>query len=238
MAIIIFQHSAANRPGRIGTALQEGAHRLDVRRLDLGDPVPCDFDNVSGVVSLGGPQDVGDDIGWMREETAFLKEAHERKLPVFGVCLGAQMIADALGGEVTRMAAAEVGFFDLKLTGAGHVDTVYSGVAWEHKVFCHHAYEVRTLPAGAALLASTEACKAQAFRVGMRTYAFQYHVEADEVIALGINRDAVDSPVHDVELRLQLKDWYQSFARMSDRVCENFASHVAPAAKAVGASGG
>ncbi len=238
MTIIIFQHSEANRPGRIGTALLEGAHRLDVRRLDLGDPVPRDFDNVSGVVSLGGPQDVGDDLDWMREETAFLKEAHERMLPVIGVCLGAQMVGDALGAEVTRMPKPEVGFFDLTLSGAGHVDTVFSGVAWEHKVFCHHAYEVSTLPTGASVLASTEACKVQAYRVGMRTYAFQYHVEADEAIARAINRDAAGSPMSDGELRGQLAEWYQPFARLGNRVCENFVSHVAPAAKAVGASGG
>ena len=238
MAIIVFQHSESNRAGRLGAVLRDHAHTLDVRRLDLGDPVPTDFDNVSGVVSLGGPQDVGDGSPWMDDETAFLKAAHERQLPIVGVCLGAQLIAHALGGEVTEMSSHEVGFLDVTLTSAAHVDTVFSGVAWKNCTFCHHAHEVATLPPGATLLASSEACKVQAFKAGMRTYAFQYHFEADWDLAIAINEQGGEPPVEPVELRHQMDTHYQTFARYSDRLCENLAAHIFPAAKLVGASGG
>jgi len=238
MSIIVFQHSDANRAGRLGAVLRDHAHPLDIRRLDLGDPVPTDFDNVSGVVSLGGPQDVGDGSPWMDAECAFLKEAHERRLPVVGVCLGSQLIAHVLGGEVKAMDEPEVGFFDVTLTPAAHVDTVFSGVAWKNRTFCHHACAVSELPPGATLLASSAACKVQAFKAGMRTYAFQYHFEADWDLALAINEQGGEPPVETDELRHQMDTHYHTFARYSDRLCENLAAHVFPAAKLVGASGG
>lgn len=238
MAIIVFQHSEANRPGRLGNVFRDHAHALDVRRLDLGDPVPSDFDDVSGVISLGGPQDVGDGSAWMDAECAFLREAHERMLPVVGVCLGSQLIAHALGGEVGAMDQPEVGLFEITLTGAAHVDTVFSGVAWTHRTFCHHACEVKKLPDGAVNLASSAACKVQAFKAGMRTYAFQYHFEADREIAMSINDHGGEMPIDPADLRAQLDAHYRSFARLSDRMCENLAAHVFPAAKPVGVRGG
>jgi len=238
MAIIVFQHSDSNRPGRLGSTLRDHAHPLDVRRLDLGDPVPVDFDNVSGVVTLGGPQDVGDGSPWMDAELAFLRSAHERQLPLVGICLGAQLIAHALGGEVKESVEPEVGFYDLTLSSAAHVDTVFSGVAWQHKTFCHHACEVSTLPPGAVALASSAACKIQAFKAGMRTYAFQYHFEVDPALALAINEHGGEYPVPAETLASELETHYPAFARISDRMCENLAAHVFPAAKLVGASGG
>lgn len=238
MAIIVFQHSEANRPGRIGAILRDHAHALDVRRLDLGDPVPPDFDNVSGVVSLGGPQDVGDGSAWMDAEAEYLRAAHERQLPVVGVCLGAQLIAHALGGEVGPMDAPEVGFFDLTLTGAAHVDTAFAGILWTHRTFCHHACEIKSLPPGATNLASSAACAVQAFRAGMRTYAFQFHFEADRALALAINEHGGEPSIEAGELNAQFDAHYPTFARLSDRLCENLAAHVFPAAKPVGVSGG
>jgi GMP synthase (glutamine-hydrolysing) len=238
MAIIVFQHSEANRAGRLGVVLRDHAHHLDVRRLDLGDPVPPDFDDVSGVISLGGPQNVGDGSPWMDAEAEYLRAAHERQLPVVGVCLGAQLIAHALGGEVGPMGAPEGGFFDITLSGAAHVDTAFAGIVWTHKTFCHHGYEIKTLPAGATNLASSEACAVQAFKAGMRTYAFQFHFEADAALALAINGQDGSAILDPDDLRAQLETHYATFARLSDRLCENLAAHVFPAAKLVGASGG
>ncbi len=238
MAIIVFQHSESNRPGRVGVTLRDHAHHLDIRRLDEGDPVPTDFDNVSGVVALGGPQNVGDGLSWMDDEIAFLHDAHERRLPVLGICLGAQLIGKALGGEVSRMETPEVGFHDITLTVPGHVDTALSGVAWTRRAFCHHAYEVSELPDDALLLATNDNCKVQAFRAGLRTYAFQHHLEADEAIALAINAESGESDLSDADLQAQLDEHYLTFARLSDRICENLAAHVFPAAKPVGARGG
>jgi len=242
MAIVIFQHSEENRSGRLGATLRDYAHRLRFRALHKGEGVPPDFDNVTGVVSLGGPQNVGDDEPWMDDELAFLREAHDRKLPVIGVCLGAQMIAAALGGEVAPMDRPEIGMRPMTLTSSGHTDTAMAGVSWTHPVFCHHTREITKAPEGATVLASSEACNVQAFRAGLRTYAFQYHLEADTGIALEIHRASQEAGggggVTEDELRGELDAHYQTFARLADRVCVNLAAHVTPAGKLVGSVGG
>lgn len=242
MAIIVFQHDESNRPGRLGRVLRDQAHALDIRRLDRGAEVPPDFDNVTGVVSLGGPPNVSDAgtarAPWMAEELAFLREAHARQLPLIGVCLGAQMIAHALGGEVEPMAETEVGFHTISLTPAAHTEIALAGIPWDHAAFCHHGQQVTKMPEGATKLASSKKCGVQAFRVGLRTYAFQWHFEADRDGALDIHRASSEKVVTEADLRSQFETHGQAFARLSDRLSLNLASFVIPAGKRVGAAGG
>ncbi len=243
MAIIVFQHDGANRPGRLGRVLRDQGHRLEVRRLDRGDGLPPDFDNVSGVISLGGHQnvvDAGTDAApWMEQEIKFLRDASMRHLPVIGVCLGAQLVASALGGEVEPMTEAEVGFHRVTLTPAGHVETSVSGIAWDHMALCHHAQEITKLPVGGTLLASSARCKNQAFKTGLRTYGFQWHFEADRDMALEIHRAANDDEgLSESDLLAQWEAHGQTFVRLSERLCHNIAACVMPAAKLVGTSGG
>lgn len=238
MPIIVFQHSAENRPGRLGATLRDHGHRLDIRRLDRGDEVPPDFDDVTGVITLGGPQNTDEDYPWMDAELAYLRGAHERQLPVVGVCLGAQLIAAALGGSVAPMSSPEIGYVALTLTPQGYVDTVLAGVAWECPVLSHHAREITTPPEGAAVLGKSEKCGAQVFRAGLRTYGFQYHFEADEAMALEIHRASGDTSVSVAELTAQNNTHYQTFARLADRVCVNIAAHLMPSVRLVGSVGG
>jgi GMP synthase-like glutamine amidotransferase len=235
MAIIVFQHSEICRPGRVGLTFRDHALKLDIRRLDLGDPVPSDFDDVEGVISLGGPQNVDEGHAWMAREVEFLKGAHARSLPVIGVCLGCQLIAVALGGKVQKMPEGrgpELGFGDVSILPAGHTDTILAGIAWKSPQLQSHWYEVTDLPAGATLLASSEKCRVQAFRAGMRTYAFQWHPECD--------RQHADQIVHSCEADMsragltreswaaQLDASYEKYARLNDRLCLNLATFLVP----------
>jgi GMP synthase (glutamine-hydrolysing) len=232
MPILVIQHSDANRPGRLGLTLRDHAFKLDVRRIDRGDPLPPDLDDVDGVITLGGPQNVDEGHAWIEKELAFLREAHERALPIVGVCLGAQLIAVALGGEVGPMDAGEAGFVDVDILPAGHTDTILSGIAWRSPQFQKHRYEVKALPAGAAHLASSTRCRVQAFRAGMRTYGFQYHIEADRPIIDELMKDARTS-LHQAgltteEFARQLDERYPAFARLADRLCVNIATYLIP----------
>ncbi len=241
MAIIVFQHHDIGVPGRLGVTLRDHAHRLDIRMLHEGDSVPPDFDNVSGVISLGGPQSVGDPedkAPWMARELEFLREAHERSIPVVGVCLGAQLVAAALGGEVSPMDQPEIGFHSVKLGPTGQTETLLAGISWDSMQFCHHGQEITKLPEGAVPLASSKRCKVQAFKVGMRTYGFQYHFEADQPIIRKLVNSARDD-LHragytEDEIDQQVENQYAAFARLADRLCVNIAANLLPTGRLAG----
>lgn len=233
MSIIVFQHSESERPGRLGTTLRDQAFDLDIRRPDRGEAIPTDFDNIDGVIALGGPQYISSAREpWIAKEIAFLKEAHERQLPVVGICLGHQMIAAALGAAVAPMDKPEVGFIDVDLSAAGQTDTILAGIAWRSPQFQLHGEEVKEVPAGAALLASSKQCKVQAFRAGLRTYAFQYHPEFDRAmvkVGLHEHREMVSrAGMNATQIERQADRHYEMFARMGDRLALNIVTYLIP----------
>jgi GMP synthase (glutamine-hydrolysing) len=234
MAIIVFQHSVLSAPGRLGATLRDHGLKLDIRRLDQRGPggIPPDFDNVHGVISLGGPQNVGEDHPWMEGEIAYLRRAHELQLPVIGVCLGAQLIAHALGGQVGSMSALEWGFTRMSLNTFGQVETLLAGLAWESHQFQAHGQEIKELPAESTLLASSEACKVQIFRAGIRTFGFQHHFECDRTMIEAFARSTPDelqrAGLSPADLSAQMDRHYDLFARMADRLCVNIATYLFP----------
>jgi GMP synthase-like glutamine amidotransferase len=234
MAIIVLQHDSFGGPGRLGMTLRDHAFDLDIRRLWLppeeGGGVPTDFDEVEGVVSLGGLANVGEDHPWMAGETAYLREAHERQLPVVGVCLGHQILADALGGRIDRMAEPEWGFHEIAINPMGQVSAVLSGVQWNHHQVCSHNDEVAETPPGAVVTASSARCKVQAFRAGLRTYGFQFHFERDgdgiDDMARRHGEDLEEAGLTAADLTGQAKTHYDTYARLSNRLCVNLVTYV------------
>jgi len=235
MATLVFQHHDIGTPGRLGAALRDHGHRLLIVRPDLGEPVPRDLDGVEAVVSLGGPQNVDDaaeKYPWIQAEIDLLAQAHERMTPVVGVCLGTQLITAALGGEVAAMDAPEVGFCDVTLGPFGQTDVILSGQAWKSLQFCHHSQQIVKAPAGAVTLASSERCSVQAFRAGLRTYAFQYHfeIEGDGVRKLVASApdDLHRAGVLESDIDKQMESRYGAFDRLARRLCVNIAMLLAP----------
>ena len=232
MPILVIQHSDRCRPGRLGRTLRDHAFKLDVVRPDQGDALPADLDEIDAVISLGGPQNVDERHAWIPREIELLRAAHERALPVIGVCLGHQLIAQALGGEVAPMEQPEVGFTDVSILPPGHTDTILTGIAWTTPQFQRHKYEVRTLPPGAQLLASSAKSKVQCFRAGMRTYGFQYHFEADRPMIDEMMSDARtdlhQSGLTTDEFARDLESNYPTFSRLADRLSINLATYLLP----------
>jgi GMP synthase (glutamine-hydrolysing) len=252
MAIIVFQHGEHVGPGRLGLTLRDHGFKLDIRRLDLpadhalnrtiaGPLVPKDYDNVQAVISLGGEQNIGDPLPWIEQEAAYIKGAHERNIPVVGICLGAQLITHALGGKVAPLPNNfyEIGIENLALNIGGQTESMLGGIAWNSPQFMHHGYWCETLPAGAAVLASSKNCKHQIFRVGVRTYGFQFHPECD--------RGGIDEYLRGAEAYMtrggtsreviakQIEEHYAAYARLSDRLCVNIATLLFPASKRISA---
>lgn len=234
MAIIVFQHSPLCTPGRLGATLRDHAFRLDIRRLDLLGPagVPRDLDGVSGVVSLGGPQNVGDSVPFLAAEMDFLRRAHERGLPTLGICLGHQLIAAALGGTVARAGEPEWGFRPVEVLPPGQTEAILAGIAWTSRQFQAHAHEVVKPPPGSVVLARSAACAVQAYRVGLRTFGFQYHFECDLAMIEALARDDAEELArcgNSIEaLSQECEDHYEMFARLADRLCVNLATFCFP----------
>lgn len=112
---------------------------------------------------------------WLAEEAAFLREAVDRDVPLLGVCLGAQLIARAVGATVGPATSAEVGWHEVRLSDTGRCDPLLGVLPDRVDAFQWHYYGFE-LPAGGKLLADNEAA-AQAYRLGERTWGVQFHPE-------------------------------------------------------------
>lgn len=226
--ILVFQHCDHCTPGRLGDCLIAHAHRLDIRRPDRDgvDAVPRSLDGYAGVVSLGGPQNVTDGLDWLAPEMDVLARAHAGQMPVIGICLGHQLLAKALGGEVAQMEGGpELGFHTVDITVPGQTEPLLAGIPWSSMQLCSHGYEVSKAPPGATVLASSERCKVQAFRAGIATLGFQYHFEwtlemyraSWEADPEFVERAGLSAGDRDA----QCDRHYGRFAEISDRLSEN-----------------
>ena len=182
----VIQHVAHEGPGSIGAIL--GDHGIDVVvvRPDLGEQLPS-AGQLSGLVVMGGPMGIHDELTWLAPERDLLGDAVDRGLPVLGVCLGAQQLAAALGADVTTGPREEVGAGEVELTADGRRDPVlgpeYNGLSGTTIPCVHWHRDTFSLPRGAVHLAATRQFPNQAFRVGPRAYGLQFHVEVDAVLA-------------------------------------------------------
>lgn len=177
MSILIIEHSNLTGSDRLGERLREDGHRLQVVRVHLGEQLPTDLAEIDGVISCGGPQDPTCDEPWVEQELQLLQDANKLELPVFGLCLGSQLLARALGGELSKCESPEMGWYDVELTPVGRADFILSGQPWTGPQFHWHHWQVSKLPDGATLLASSALCNVQAWMQGTNTYAVQFHPE-------------------------------------------------------------
>lgn len=234
--IVVFQHHPIEVPACLGDTLRDAGCRLKVVELYNGQPTPPDLDDVDGVVSMGGPMNVDqtDAYPWLTDEMQFISKAHAAGLPVVGVCLGAQLIAAALGGEVAAMPQAEIGWGEVKLQFPGQTEFLLAGVPWNTTQLHLHGCEITKLPAGGQILASSKACKVQAFRVGNTTFGFQYHFEwdrqtldtilDDKDVAEFLQKNSVDPAA----IKGECDRFYPMYRHLGDRVCRRLAELVFP----------
>lgn len=179
MRFLVFQHIACEHPGILRDFLKADGIAWDAVELDEGEKIPS-LDRYDALWVMGGPMDVWeeDEHPWLITEKRAIREAvSERRMPYLGLCLGHQLLASALGGQVGKMAAPEVGILDIDLNAAGRDDPLFAGLPAQLAALQWHGAEVQRLPEGAITLAQSPLCPIQAMRVGPHAYGLQCHIE-------------------------------------------------------------
>ena len=186
MRIAVLHHLERPFLGHVA-ALREAGAELDERDLRGGDPLPS-LGEVDGIVTLGGEQSVRDvaSYDYLVAETALLREAVARDVPVLGICLGSQLLAHALGGTVRRGSKRSVEWRNLQPTPEGLSDPLVGAldrVGGGQIPALHWNEDVFSLPPGAIELLEAPGDGVEAFRAGSgaRAWAFQFHPDADAV---------------------------------------------------------
>jgi GMP synthase-like glutamine amidotransferase len=167
-------------PGFFASVLAEQGVEVEIVRPWRGEALPEGAAGWDGLAIGGGGMSANDtaEFPYLEQELRLIRAAHEAGTPVFGMCLGAQLIAKAFGGQVYANRAREIGFHEVRLTPAGVQDAVWGALPASFAPAHWHG-ETFDLPTGAVLLASSALTPHQLFRVGETIYGCQFHLEFD-----------------------------------------------------------
>ncbi len=174
MQVAVLQHVPFEDIGSMRGWLTARGATLHYCRLFAGDPLPDPAD-LDLLIIMGGPMSVNDEAlhPWLVAEKAFVRAALAAKVPTLGVCLGAQLIASALGAAIYPNGEKEIGWFPVNGLDAGCGTFTFPETS---NVFHWHG-ETFDLPPGAVRLASSAACRNQAFQIGFNVIGLQFHLE-------------------------------------------------------------
>ena len=177
MNVLIIKHVDIEGPGLIEHCLKQREISHQTLCLGTDDLLPKP-DRFTHIVLLGGPMNVyeEDRYPFLRGEDLFIKEAIQRGKHILGICLGAQLIAKALGARVTKSPSKEIGWYEVSLTEEGSRDPLFSFFPKTFSVFQWHE-DTFEVPKGGRLLVTSPSIPHQAFRYGENVYGLQFHLE-------------------------------------------------------------
>lgn len=195
-------------------------------RVDLGETVP-DLRTFDAVIFAGGeyrPDEFEEPV--FQAERVRILEALEANTPILGICLGHQLLAHWLGGEVKR-GRWEVGWLPVTVNESGLADPLFSGLGQSFYAFLWHGDQVTRLPEEGILLASSELCPVQAYRLGQRpVWGVQFNPQYDPVIAEGVTRNSGWLPKYGWDVEEIVATGYREYDDLAGRLFGNFVNAV------------
>jgi len=175
MKFLVLQHINIEHPGIFLKFMREDNIQIDTVELDENEKIPK-LDLYDAMIVMGGPMDT-----WQEETYPWLKTEKEnihnfvsiKKKPYLGLCLGAQLLSEAIGGKVRKMKIPEIGVLNVSILDN---KSIFSGIDKNLKALQWHSYEVYDLPSNTNVLASSSVCNVQAFS-SEKAFGLQFHVE-------------------------------------------------------------
>lgn len=172
--VVIFRHALTEGAGYFGTFLNEKGIPWRMIRIDQGETLPASMCEYSGMVLMGGPMSVNDDLPWIPPLLKLIHEAMATDIPLLGHCLGGQLISKALGASIGKNPGKEIGWGEVSIQPSAAAD-YWFGDTTEFMSFHWHG-ETFALPEKATHLLSSQYCSNQAYALG-KHLAFQCHIE-------------------------------------------------------------
>ena len=219
--IYVVKHVEDEGPGLLGEYFRALGWQVRTIEAYRGDTPPENLESVAALVILGGPMNVYEEEAYpfLRFEDRLIRQVLRQRIPFLGICLGAQLLAKACGAAVTKSPHKEIGWFEVELTEAGGRDSLFHGLPETFAVFQWHE-DTFAMPQGASLLATSELCRNQAFRMGDSAYGLQFHVEVTPEM-IGAWAKSL-GPIEDGPIDGEAAGPLQGFEARATRVFENF----------------
>jgi GMP synthase (glutamine-hydrolysing) len=201
---------------------------LDEWLIANGPTPPADPFSYDAVMTFGGAMHADEEAQhpWLRKQKALLARLLDAGVPLMGVCLGSQLLADAVGARAERASEPEIGWFEIEVTVEGARDPVIGPLAPRFEAFQWHSYR-SPLPPGAVELA-TSPVALQAYRIGATAWGIQFHAEVAEVDAVswavnyGVDEDAVRIGIDPDELSAEILERIGEWNECGRALCGRF----------------
>ncbi len=205
--ILIIRHVAHEGPGYLSDYLEKRSIPFRVLAIDSGDNIPDSIDGLCGIVLMGGPMSVNDDLPWIPPALNLIRKALDSDLPVLGHCLGGQLMAKALGASIGPNNVPEYGWLPVQVVDNDVANQWFSKTGQEFEAFHWHG-ETFDIPEGATRVLSNAHCHNQAFVIS-KSLAMQCHIEmTPDLVKDWVNRadDKTLSPSPSIQSRDDILD--------------------------------
>jgi len=235
--LLVCQHVPHEILGTLDPLLRRSGFRIRYVNFGRHPDAQPSLDGYQGLIVLGGPMNVDEVERYphLAVEMDLVREAMDRDIPVLGICLGAQLIARAVGAEVTRATAKEIGWYDVRPTDHGRGDPLVGHFGETERIFQWHG-DMFEIPGGAAHLVDAPGCLNQGFRIGRNVYGFQFHLEVDEAmirrwLRVPSMREEIESLGGAIDPEVILRETHErihELRRLSDRTFAEFVRLFGP----------